>query len=487
MRFIDYITMALRNILRQKLRSALTIFAVVIGATSVTIMLALVTGIKDFFYSQFQSTGQLQQVAVTPQADLNYEEAQPGRGGNNCSDCTKLTDAMATQIKGFDHVVGLSRTASVYVFESMTYNDQKLRMQSTQAYDPNGVIQHEFLAGQEFNSDDGTGKIMISQDYADKMGFKGNYAGAIGKQVTLNSGANNYFTGEGATLADPVAQFLKCQNGGCDNNQDNNANRPPESHLTATIVGVVADQSTTVYFPLKWASGLLENRQYQMTKADQEAYNQANDQWNRGGRRGAQPAPHFTLQVTNQLAEQGYPSFVVKVDQTSNADAVAAKIRTLKVGAVTAQSFIKDQLTVFKIISFILGGIGGIALLVAAIGVINTMIMSILERTREIGVMRAVGAKRSTVSWLFTIEASLLGFWGGVFGIAVGYGLTQVANIFINKQFASNSVKAHNIIGLPLWLIVAVIAATTVVGLLAGLYPARRAAKLDPVEALHYE
>src|SRR5689334_45651 len=103
MRLIDYITMALRNLLRQKLRSILTIFAVVIGATSVTIMLALVTGVKDFFYNQFQSTGQLQQVAVSAQTDLDYEQAQHSYGGN-CSDCTKLTDTLANEIKTYPHV-----------------------------------------------------------------------------------------------------------------------------------------------------------------------------------------------------------------------------------------------------------------------------------------------------------------------------------------------------------------------------------------------
>ncbi|MEJ0072496.1 MAG: FtsX-like permease family protein [Candidatus Saccharibacteria bacterium] len=134
-----------------------------------------------------------------------------------------------------------------------------------------------------------------------------------------------------------------------------------------------------------------------------------------------------------------------------------------------------------------LGGIGGIALVVAAVGVVNTMIMSILERTREIGVMRAVGARRSTVSLLFTIEAALLGFWGGVIGLAIGYGAVLVANPLINKQLSTNNITSSNIITLPIWLILGVIGLTTVIGILAGLYPARRAARLDPVEALHYE
>jgi len=482
MRFIDYITLALRNITRQKLRTVLTIFAIMIGATSVTIMLALVTGAKNFFYRQFQATGQLQQVMVTPQTDLDYEQAQ-NNGNNNCNDCTKLTDTLAGRIRALPHVQSVARTANVYVFDSMAYGTQKLRVEGTQAYEPNGVIQHELVAGRDFTPKDGAGALIITQDYASKMGYKGNYQALIGKSVTLST--QGWFTGEGATLPDPLIQFQKCQNGGCDS-QDNNT-VPPPTQLQAHIVGIVTNENTTLYFPLAWAHGLLENRHYDMTKADQQAYNQANDAWNRGGRHGPQPTPHFTLITDNQLDANGYPGLVVKVDAATNTDAVAARIRGLHVGAVTAQSYIKDQLAVFRIVSFILGGIGGIALFVAAIGVINTMIMSILERTREIGVMRAVGARRSTVSWLFTIEAALLGFLGGIGGVAAGYGLTRLANIFINKQFVKNSVKASNIIGLPLWLVVAVIVVTTIIGLLAGLYPARRAARLDPVEALRYE
>ncbi len=484
MRFTDYIGIALRNIWRQKLRSVLTIFAVVIGATSVTIMLALVTGIKDFFYSQFQASGQLQQVAVTPQSDLDYEQAQHGGQGGNCGGCTKLTDDMAKTISGYQHVTGLAKTTQVYVFDSASYNNKKLRIQGTEAYEPNGVIKHDMVAGHDFTEDDKEGSVIITQNYADKWGFKGNYSALIGKEITLTT--NNFFTGEGAVLPDPVAQWEKCGHGGCDGPDSQQQQAPTE--LKAKVVGVEASlDNPTIYFPLKWASGLLENQRYEMTKADQDTYNQANNAWNRNGRVGAAPIPHFTLVKESQLITNGYTSFVVQVDDTSNTEAVATQIRKLKVGAVTAQSFIQTQLQVFRIVSYVLGGIGGIALLVAAIGVVNTMIMAILERTREIGVMRAVGAKKSTVSNLFTIEAALLGFWGGVFGVLAGYGLTRLANILINHQLASNSVKASNIIGLPLWLIAAVIGITTIIGMLAGLYPAHRAAKLNPVDALRYE
>ncbi|HLZ14478.1 MAG TPA: FtsX-like permease family protein [Candidatus Saccharimonadales bacterium] len=244
-----------------------------------------------------------------------------------------------------------------------------------------------------------------------------------------------------------------------------------------------SNDSYAVRVPLQWAQGMDEVQNYQVTQADQDAANAKC----RNSRTPCNPQPQPTLVVEDEVAKNGYDALIVKVDKASNAPTVASQIKKFGVGAVDAQTFIKSQLAIFNIVGAVLGGIGGISLAVAAVGVVNTMVMAILERTREIGVMRAVGARRSTVSRLFTFEASLLGMLGGVFGVLVGFGLTLIANPIINKQLKGNGITSSNIITLPLWLIVSVIAVTTVIGMLAGLYPARRAAKLDPVEALRYE
>src|SRR5438552_15057940 len=106
MRFIDYILMAFHNIIRQKLRSALTIFAVVIGATSVTIMLALVFSLKGFMTKQFEANGTFQQVAVSPQTDITWDDHG---GGGPCTDCVKLTDDLVAKIATTQHVIGVAR------------------------------------------------------------------------------------------------------------------------------------------------------------------------------------------------------------------------------------------------------------------------------------------------------------------------------------------------------------------------------------------
>lgn len=479
MRFTDYVLIALRNIWRAKLRSALTIFAVVIGAMSVTIMLALVTGAKSFFLNQVEANGTLQQVAVSPQQDItNFNDAQHSGGGNCSANCVKLTDDIANKIKAVPHVVGVARIAGQGMLAAIGYGGQLLTLNQTTAYDANGIISNNVLAGRDIAASDTSGVITMTSDYADKFGFKGNYQGIIGKTVKLQT--QDFYRGVGATVQPPQ----QC-NGPC--NSNNQPDNQPTT-LTATVVGVIdtSNDSKAIRVPLEWMRQMQENQMYQTTPADQAA-DQADQAKCRKVPGPCNTTQHFSLVVTDMLAQNGYSSLIAKVDNSKNAASVATAIKKFGVGAADASASVKQQLTIFNIVGLVLGSIGGIALAVAAVGVVNTMVMAILERTREIGVMRAVGAKRSTVRSLFTIEASLLGFWGGVVGVLAGFGLTRIANILVNKQLASQSVKAHNIIGLPLWLILTVIGITTLIGMLAGLYPAGRAAKLDPVEALRYE
>ncbi len=479
----DYVAIAFRNIRRQKLRSALTVFAVVIGATSVTIMLAAVFSLKGFMTKQFEANGTFQQVAVSPQTDITWDNHN--NGDNNCQTCTHLTDDLAAKLGSIPHVVGVARQTQVGQFQALQYGGQKLRTQQIVAYDANGVIKDKVLAGRDIQTEDGDGVLTVSSDYADKLGFKHNYSALIGKQVQLI--AQGWYSGVGV---DAVQQF-KAQVAWSSTHpgQDGRDYQPAPVTLTGKIVGITdaTDQNYVIRVPLGWARGMEESQMVQITQADQDAAQAKCRNQRTPGNCNTQPIPsHVT--VTDELAKQGYSSFIVKADESSNAASIAKTIRnTYKVGAADAQTQIKQQLGIFNILGAVLGGIGGIALVVAAVGVVNTMIMSILERTREIGVMRAVGARRGTVSMLFTFEAALLGFFGGVIGLLIGYAAVLIANPIINKQLSGNNITGSNIITLPIWLILGVIALTTGIGILAGLYPARRAAHLDPVEALHYE
>lgn len=479
MRLIDYITQALRNIGRQKLRSVLTVFAVVIGATSVTIMLTIVFSAKGFINSQFEKNGTFQQIEVSPQQNISWGN---GNNGQNCdgSSCVKLTDTLVNQIATQQHVISVARETQVNGIDGLFFGSQKLRVNQVIAYDANGVIQNTMLAGRDITPSDTTGVLTVSSDYADALGYKHNYQELVGQTVTLHT--QGFYSGIGS---DPLGAYQYMLTN-CSNNPGQNC-MPPSTEITGKVVGVASNggptggSNYTIRVPLSWARGMEENQRYQNAPTP----NSNNCQFH-GPCIPVQPK--LELFVTDELATNGYSSLIVKADEASNAASLAANLRnTFKVGAADAETSIKQQLSVFNILGLILGGIGGIALIVAAVGVINTMVMSILERTREIGVMRAVGAKRATVSRLFTIEASLLGLMGGVIGILLGYSLTLIGNPLINKQLKGNGITSSNILSMPVWLIISVIVGTTVIGMLAGLYPARKAAKLDPVEALHYE
>ena len=482
MRFIDYLTFAFRNTRRQKLRSTLTVFAVIIGATSVTVMLALVTSAKTFLVHQYEQTGELTHVVVTQQPDLDYRNAVNQGGPSN--EGTKLTAAMATTITSYPHVRAVARVVNPGAIAAVIYGNKQLSTQQVEGYDANGVIKHTLTAGRELRSTDGDGVVTITKDYAEKFGFGANPNGIVGRTIILRTRPD--YSGVGATITPPAFNQGPNGNGGPGPEQ-----QQQPTNLSAKVVGVVTTDSASyaVYVPMKWAEGMMVNRRYDMTPADRQAFDAA-QQAQHNGRPGVQqppPQPNFTLMTTSELDTRGYSSFVVQTDNVKYADAVAKHIKTLGVGAATAQSMVQEQLTIFNIIGAVLGGIGAIALVVATIGVVNTMVMAVLERTREIGVMRACGATRRAVRRLFTSEAAFLGFLGGVGGVAIAFGLALIANVVINKQLASNGIRSSNIIGVPAWLAIAVMGGTTIIGVLAGLGPAARAARLNPVDALRYE
>jgi putative ABC transport system permease protein len=145
---------------------------------------------------------------------------------------------------------------------------------------------------------------------------------------------------------------------------------------------------------------------------------------------------------------------------------------------------------IFLIVNSSLALIGGIALLVASFGISNTMIMSIRERTREIGIMKAIGGSDSEIMRIFFVEASLIGFAGGVIGVVCGWGIDRVANTLANRWIlrqAGETVRHIEFFSIPWYLWGGAILFAVLVSLIAAIYPAMRAAKVDPIRALRYE
>ena len=180
---------------------------------------------------------------------------------------------------------------------------------------------------------------------------------------------------------------------------------------------------------------------------------------------------------------------VVKVKVTSQKAMDAVREKLIEMGfLVSALSDIVSQANqIFKIIQTVLAIFGIISLIVAAIGLINILTITLLERTNEIGIMRAIGASPGDIQRLFLLESVLIGFMGGLGGIIIGLLASWFFNIGLNILARTLGGQAVTLFFTPFWFFVFIVVFSTAVGFLAGIFPARRAAKLNPLEALRYK
>jgi len=138
--------------------------------------------------------------------------------------------------------------------------------------------------------------------------------------------------------------------------------------------------------------------------------------------------------------------------------------------------------SVLGIVQGIVVGLASIALFVGGVGIMNTMYMAINERTQEIGVLKAVGASKKDIRMLFLMEAGLIGFTGGVLGIGLGIGISEVA-VYLASNFSDVAITR----GYTPILLIGALLFSTLLGIISGYLPSRRASNLDPAEALRYE
>ncbi|MGB7154109.1 MAG: FtsX-like permease family protein, partial [Candidatus Acidiferrales bacterium] len=191
--------------------------------------------------------------------------------------------------------------------------------------------------------------------------------------------------------------------------------------------------------------------------------------------------------VNGSSSDRTYSSITVRVKNPSDVQAAEDAIKGMGFATFSLLDTTKNLRLFFTVIDLLLGIFGSLALAVATLGIVNTLVMAILERRREIGVFKALGADDRDVKQLFFAEAGVMGIVGGIGGVFLGWLIGRALTFGTNVYLARQNLPSVDISSVPLWLALGAVAFAVAVSLIAGLYPASRAARLNPVEALRYE
>jgi putative ABC transport system permease protein len=443
MRFRDLVSLIIENLSRRKGRVSLTAIGVVIGTAAVVLLVSLASGLQKSATSNLYGINDLSRIEVYP----NYGESQGGMvvkmGGGGGGD------------------FGATSTAKLLTPNAL--QDISLIPGVSQ------VIPRDYLYG------GGMMKVGKLETWANMMGVATDNLENLG--YPLSEGTLELRKGT-AIVGSWVTQNFY------DPNMRPGQEPPAPPDLLNQRIKLVLS---------KWTSDGQEVKKtvtLEVTGVLQEARNEADGSifvtmedltaWNEW----------FNGKRINRNKE-GYSNIIVRAESPEVVVSVTEGINELGFMAYSPQSTVQGINSFFIVLQLIFGGIGAIALLVAAIGIANTMTMAILERTREIGLMKAVGATNRDVLSIFLGEAAGIGFLGGIGGILLGWGGGKILNIlalqYLSGQTQQGIIPTNFSTSTPPWLLLFAIVFATLVGFLSGLYPALRAATLEPVMALKYE
>ena len=449
MTFRDTLDLALRNLRQSRLRTSLTTLGVSIGIASLAGMVSLGVGLQDQFVGRFQRSGLFDAVTVMPGGDRPgvMMGGRLGRGGfgrrGGAAPAAPaperperdITDAALTELAALEHVRDVYPMLRIPV-EVKYGGDSEFALAAAVPISARGEGAFQSLTYGRFFESDAEMGCMLSLDFARRIDDKAP-GSLVGKPLTLNYAA---VTPSGV---------------------------PQRAEFACPVVGIVERETG----PFAAAAGVLP-LMVPMGKA-REMYAASAISAPGVSRGTAGPRP--------------YGSAVVRVTAAQFTPDVQERVRQMGFQAYSVGDSIQGIKRAFIVLDIILSLIGSIALAVSSLGIMNTMVMSILERTREIGIMKAIGGSDADIRRIFLIEASAIGFLGGVAGVILGWAVGRAINIGANIYVEQQGGTAGNLFSLPFWLIGGAIGFSIAVSLLAGSYPAARAARLDPIQALRHD
>lgn len=451
MNFRDILRLGLQNMRARALRFFLTTFGVTIGIGMLVVMMSLGVGIQKNTVGRLESTDVF--TSLTVFSDMLSRRGGPMFGPARRPPSPKPDDP-ETERPPLDDAV-LARMAALpgvrYVFPQRNFSAQLKRdktiIETQITILPVTVLRDTVYtqsldAGTVFSSD-AEDAIAISVNMAQRLGLPEG-AGAVGQTVSLMTIASlGGFGPEGLSLQqkETPVRIVGLFN----------------PRRSGTSAGLAALGLSGV-----WISDGLAERV--------------------GG---------FQLSLNTLFGmlsgKKNYGLATVRVQTPKDLDSVRKAVEKMGFSTFSISDALGRLKVVLVILDSVLGMIGSIALVVSLLGIINTMLMAILERTREIGIMKAIGAEDGDIQKIFFLEAGLIGFLGGWAGVLLGWVGARVINWIVNRLIVQQGGEATTILITPWWLVLGAVLFSVTVSLLAGVYPARRAARIDPVLALRHD
>jgi putative ABC transport system permease protein len=468
MKLPDLTELALRNLRESVLRNSLTTIGISVGVASLVAMLSLGIGLQQLASRRLMKSGLFDTVVVSSRRDLRNFGRDEERSGPTPGESRILDEPALHEIEHLPNVVEAS--PDIRFITELRFEDKPhLTMVAALPESQKSNDAFESLQGHFFSSDNAP-EVVIQKTFAeellgktpksgvDESNVKDLAAPLLGKELTMR-----YAQREAAPTV-PMAPNPEPASG--DPGLAGAAYSVISREQKLKIVGVAdldpesmrGPTRARVFLPLKLAESL-----HVMQPTDlREISRAASDQ----------PV---------------YSSLSVRVKNPAQIRAIEDAIKKMGFNTFSILDATRSLQQFFAVLDLFLGIFGSLALAVASIGIVNTLVMAILERRREIGIMKAIGASDGDVKKLFFAEAGAMGILGGIVGVALGWSIGQVINLGTNVYLKRQSLPPEHFWSVPWWLVGSAILFAFIVSLLSGLYPAGRAARLDPVQALRYE
>ena len=461
MKFPDLLIMSMNNLRRRKLRTVLTVLGVIIGTAAIVVMVSLGIGLNEMTMEQIASWGSLTTIEVYSQSSGGGMQMMGAAmsSQNSESEPNYITDKVIDNFKRIPHVTGVSPVLNMnVVMRQGAYISTYVQLKGvSQSY----LEQLELAEGRlpqpgELGLVFGNGVI---RDFTNAKTGKGYWD--TGEMPDVDPMGKPMFV-----IFDMDAYY---QSQGSGSSSDGTPVKPPKKYMIETT-GMLAGGENG-YSNYSW---------YVFTDID-GLKAQLKKVFKKGTPIPGQP----TNKKGKPLNELVYNSAEVFVDDMENVTQVQEQLAAMGYQVNSQMDFLESSRQQSNMVQAVLGGIGAVSLFVAAIGIANTMMMSIYERTKEIGVMKVLGCDMGNIRNMFLIESGFIGFMGGTIGVALSYGVSAIVNRFVNMSQSMG--LSGDLSWIPPWLSMAAIGFAVFVGMAAGFMPAVRAMKLSPLAAIRNE